>query len=278
MGHIKHTSTFSSVMSSSSTFLLTALAWAFFAANSFAAPFPQNNQEPQQPTVQVGNSRITLGGILAGIIAIIFGLFIWSMGFKLYKPTIFVIGTLIGTIIGYTILTRAEPGERYAVREVVLLFGSIAIGLVFGIGLLFLRKLSVIMLGGLGGYFLGMFVLGLRPGTTIEQGWGRAIFLVILAIVGLVIGISGGKVFIIAVTAFIGAYGVVFGIDCFANTGFVEAAARSMSFGFVNSSDYRFDGKIIVMHVVILVLTAIGVFLQLGLNKNRPLWYTDAKK
>ncbi|KAI8834663.1 hypothetical protein BC829DRAFT_422214 [Chytridium lagenaria] len=260
-----------------SSIVFTALTWVLLATTAFTAPVPQSNI-PEKASNELNNVKLTLGGGLTGALSILVGGFILFFGFKLYKPTIFVVGSIIGSMLGYNILIRVEPSNGYPSRELVLLLGSIAIGILFGFLLLCLRRLCIFALGAVGGFFLAIFILGLRPGSLIESGWGRWIFIAVFVIIGIVAALKLEKPLVIFVTSFAGSYGVIFGVDCFAGVGFAEAAARAVAGGNVDVSAFQVDGKVIAMAISVLVLTAIGVVVQYRINRGRLQWIQDSKK
>ncbi|KAI8834664.1 hypothetical protein BC829DRAFT_458449 [Chytridium lagenaria] len=254
--------------------LITCLT--LLSTPAFSTPLPQNII--QQANTNVTTTKLSLGPILTGAITLLVGGFILFFGFKLYKPTIFIVGTIIGAIAGYSILIQSEPENGYPSRDLVLLFGSIGIGVIFGFLLLCLRRICIFAVGALGGFFIAIFILGLRPGSLIETGWGRWIFIAVFVILGIVAAFKIEKPLVIAATSFVGAYGVIFGIDCFANLGFAEAAARAVSGGNVDVSAFRVNGNIFAMAISVLVLAAIGVFVQFRISRGQDTWIQDCRK
>ncbi|KAJ3097508.1 hypothetical protein HDU96_000368 [Phlyctochytrium bullatum] len=234
-----------------------------------------------------GGYNLTGGQGILGVIAIAIGVFFLSLGYRFYKPVIFLVGFLTTGIGGYVLLVHVEPSGGYPSREYVILFGSIGIGLIGRLHrkyprlipsflnpkgggiLLCLRRLSVFLIGAVGGFFLSMFILGWRTNGLIESGWGRAIFILIVIIACVAAAFWLEKHVVIAATSLTGSYLVVFGIDCYAHVGFREASGNFLSTRSVNSNDYDLNPKVIAMASTVVVLTLLGMIVQYKINRNK---------
>ncbi|KAJ3129429.1 hypothetical protein HK101_005234 [Irineochytrium annulatum] len=215
-------------------------------------------------------------GIL-GVICMVVGAFLLIFGHKLWRPTLFLAGFVAGSVIGYSILANVEPSGGYPRREDVLLFGAIAFGIIGGMLTLCVRTLGLAIIGGLGGYFLAIFILGLHDDGIIESGWGRAIFLAAMVIAGIVFVFYFEKHAIIIATAAAGAYLIVFGIDCFAHVGFVQATQEFLSAGSNHSiTGFEVNWKVIALDVTVVVLFVMGLIIQYRINMGRT-FFDDRK-
>jgi hypothetical protein len=132
--------------------------------------------------------------------------FFLLFGFKLWKPTIFLAGFVLAASLGYLVLIRLEPEGGYGNRESVLLGGSVGVGILGGCILLCLRKLGLAAIGAIGGYALSLFVLGFQTDGLIQSGWGRAIFIIILIIIGIILVFFIEKHVVIISTSLAGGY------------------------------------------------------------------------
>jgi hypothetical protein len=74
--------------------------------------------------------NLTVQQGLLGAVAMGIGSFMMIFGFKLYKPTLFLGGFLLGVVLGYTLLINIEPSGGWPSRDNVLLFGSFGIGFI----------------------------------------------------------------------------------------------------------------------------------------------------
>ncbi|KAJ3098395.1 hypothetical protein HDU97_004023 [Phlyctochytrium planicorne] len=173
--------------------------------------------------------------------------------YRLYKPTIFLAGLLIGACAGYMLLVHVEPPEGYPSREYVILFGSLGIGAI----------------GAIGGFFLALFILGFRSNGLIESGLGRAIFIAIIVIICVAAAFWLERHVVIISTSFSGAYLIVFGIDCYAHVGFIEASGNFLSTRQLNYGSYDLNGKVIALAATLVVLGIIGLVVQYRFNKGK---------
>ena len=171
------------------------------------------------------------------------------------------------SIIAYSILINAEPATGYPSRGNVLLWGSLAIGILGGLVFLCIRKWGVMIIGALAGFVLAIFLLSLKSGGIISAGWGKAVFIIVFVIIGIVTAFFIEKEVVIVGTSLIGAYGVAFGVDCFAHTGFRVAVRTFISErGHFEASDYTLDGKTIGLIVSFFILAVIGIIVQFRMN------------
>ncbi|KAJ3417003.1 hypothetical protein HDV05_007485 [Chytridiales sp. JEL 0842] len=208
-------------------------------------------------------------GIL-GFIAIGIGFFFLIMGFKLWKPTIFLAGLVAAGSLTYLIMIRLEPGGGYANRDTVLLATSLGVGIVGGFIMLCLRKLGLAAVGGIGGYALSLFILGFQSYGLIQSGVGRAIFIGIVIIICILLVFFIEKHVVIISTSLAGAYLVIFGIDMYAHVGFKEASQTFFASG--ASMDYALfviNPKVIAMTASVGVLFLIGIIVQYRMNRGK---------
>ncbi|KAI9346619.1 hypothetical protein BDR26DRAFT_855849 [Obelidium mucronatum] len=213
---------------------------------------------------------ITANDGILGAVAIGVGFYFLILGFKLYKPTMFLMGFVAGAIAGYSALMHFRPAGGYPSDSNVIMYGSGALGLMTGSLLLCIIKLGIAIIGGVGGLFLSLFILGLRDFGVIEYGTGRTIFICACVLVGIISAFFLEKHVVIVATSFVGGYGICFGIDCFAKVGFRTASEAFLSSG--NSSslvEFQTNPKVIALCVSILVLTLGGVLIQYRINGGR---------
>ncbi|KAJ1552348.1 hypothetical protein HK405_011671, partial [Cladochytrium tenue] len=208
-----------------------------------------------------------LGGLCIGV-----GLLLLFCGLRLYRPTVFLAGAVLGSAAGYAALVRLRPSSGYANEDTVLLLGPLAVGVVVGGFFLCMRRLAVCGVGAAGGFVVAMFVLGLRTGGAISSGWGRTVFVVVLCAVGGVAALAVEKHVVLVATSVTGAYGVVFGIDCFAHAGFVEASKSFVESGpgAAELAEFTVSAKVVALVVGFAVLALIGAVVQ-----YRTAWRRD---
>ncbi|KAJ3272554.1 hypothetical protein HDU76_010901 [Blyttiomyces sp. JEL0837] len=180
-------------------------------------------------------------------------------------------GFIFGACLTYAILTLAEPGNGYPSRDWVLLIGCVVGGLLVGGIALCLHGLAISLIGSIGGLVLALFILGFNTGGVIQSGWGRFIFILIFMIIGAIIAIKVERWAVIVATSLVGGFGVIYGIDCYAHTGFKDGAALFLGGGSdrFNVVVFEVNSKVIAMSISVLVLAAIGTFVQYRMNIGR---------
>ena len=196
-----------------------------------------------------GGYSFSTGSILTGILCIVLGFVLLFYGYRILKTVLFITGFYVFckcihssslAIIGYALLTQFEPTGGYDNRDLVLIFGSLAIGIVGGLLSYFIFRLGLFMMGALAGLLLALFLLSLKNGGLIPDPTGRIVFLVFMALLGGIVIQFFVKPLVIIFTSFDGAYSIVYGIDIFAQTGFNEIARDYLSGKATSVSTYRY--------------------------------------
>lgn len=208
--------------------------------------------------------------VVSGIILIIVGLMLLFAGYRLLRPTLFIAGMAIFTVLGYILLTRLEPAGGYQNHETVLLLGSLAIGLIGGFLAFFLFSVGLSLLGALGGGSLAMFLLSWRSQGLITSETGRAIFIAVFAVLGAIAMHFLQKPAVIVASSFGGSYLLFTGIDVFTKTGF-NAALRLFLSGdlALDVSGFTADGPLYGLLVGVLVVALVGMAVQYSQNRGR---------
>jgi hypothetical protein len=190
--------------------------WFSFLLSFTLAQTAQNITDFQNFTTE-----LTASAIASGVICLVFGLLLLFAGYRLLKPMLFLAGLYVFTILGFAILTKAEPAAGYPNSDAVLFWGSIAIGVLGGILSLVLLQFGLTMLGALAGFCLAVFILSLKSGGLIESSGGRIALIVCLCLLGAILIHFFEKPLIIVCSSMAGSYSIVYGIDTFAKVGYV---------------------------------------------------------
>ncbi|KAJ3300810.1 hypothetical protein HK104_000003 [Borealophlyctis nickersoniae] len=242
--------------------LILLLGVALAAAQNASDAFSGN-------TVDSGRHIIAQTAVF-GVIAIVAGFFFLFFGHRLFKPTLFLAGFYFFGCIGYVILINAEPYAAYSNRETVLLVGSIAFGVVGGLLAICVWKVALAFLGALGGFFFALFILSWKEGGAINPPYGRAIFIIIMCVIGVIAIFILQKPVIIVCTSIIGAYSIVMGIDAFAQTGFAASANDFLTSSSKRSfHTFETNGKVYGLLITMIVLAVIGILAQFKINVGR---------
>ncbi|KAJ3251444.1 hypothetical protein HDU77_005871 [Chytriomyces hyalinus] len=228
---------------------------------------------PIPTTISVASDYITASDSVLGVFCILAGAALLVLGFRLYKPTVFLAGSVAGGVITYSVLVQCRPKAGYPNDEVVLTFVPLAVGFVCGLIVLCVSKIALVIVGGSGGLLAALYLLAWKPmeATSNSAGnAGRIAFLCVLTLIGMVVILFAEKPAVIWSTSFSGAYGITFGVDCFAKTGFMNNAGQALQKGKAYNS-YAFDRKpeVIVMGVGCAVLSVAGAMIQYRINLGR---------
>ena len=184
---------------------------------------------------------LTASAIASGVICIVFGLLFLFAGYRLLKPMLFLAGLYVFTILGFAILTKAQPAGGYPNSDAVLFWGSLAIGVLGGILSLVLFQFGLTMLGVLAGFCLSVFILSLKSGGLIESAGGRIALIVVLCLLGAILIHFFEKPLIIIFSSMGGSYSIVYGIDTFAKMGYVATLRAYANAGFTSGQIPRYE-------------------------------------
>ncbi|KAL7748459.1 hypothetical protein RI367_006154 [Sorochytrium milnesiophthora] len=207
------------------------------------------------------NAVLSAGSIVAGVIFIVVGLLFTFWGARLLKVVIFLTGAWIFAAIAWGVLAAIEPAGGWTHGTAIFWGVTIVAALLGGALLTCLYKVGVFAVGALGGFTLAVWILSLSNGGLISGSLGQKIFMAVLAVLGGIAMVMAERPVTRIATSIAGSYGVFFGIDMFARTGFSNAAL-----GFVGhpslAQAYTFHGAVIGMVVGFVVLALIGMFVQ----------------
>ncbi|GBC01196.1 hypothetical protein RclHR1_00410023 [Rhizophagus clarus] len=224
----------------------------------------QNNNDP---TLGIGNQNgsLTPHQIVTGVILIVTGIIFCFFGRRVYKLTLFLIGFYIGTIIAWIVISNAG-GFKSAAGETILLIVSLAIGFVVGSIFMCCSSVAIWLLGALAGYAFALFILAWRSDGLIHSNAGRIIFIVALAILGLLLACFFKNSLIILGTAFIGAYAIILGIDLFVRTGFAQSVRAFLDRN--DDTPYATNTKVYLMLAGMLGFFIVGSLFQFSYHRN----------
>ncbi|KAI9089470.1 hypothetical protein DFS34DRAFT_388415 [Phlyctochytrium arcticum] len=173
-------------------------------------------------------------------------------------------------MVAFILMSRFEPSGGYPNRDTVLLLGSLACGIVGGGISLCLWRIGLILLGATAGFLFGMFILSWESGGVIKDGKGRIIFLAVMTALPAIFISFFQKILLVVASSIAGAYSVIFGIDCYAKTGFTDSARNFL----VGADKFSFtvfarDGKVIALLCSMIALAIIGMIVQFRIFKRK---------
>ncbi|KAI8999886.1 hypothetical protein DFJ74DRAFT_697949 [Hyaloraphidium curvatum] len=245
---------------------LAVLIGNFLAASAQKLPPPFYFPDPNT----VAN-QITAAGITAGVITIVAGVLMCLFGIRLFRICLFFAGAYLFGIIAYTLLYVFEPanGVGYPVNRYWLYVGVTAgAGLVGGLLLGLLWQLGLIVLGAVGGLFLGLFISGLL--SNVLPSWGGIVIIVVLAIVGAIAIWFLQTPLIIISTSIAGSVSTFWGIDFFVQVGFNQMLTVLFKGQFQEFDGWNWTPALIGMVVGCGVFAGVGMLLQFCVFSHHP--------
>ncbi|KAJ3010680.1 hypothetical protein HKX48_007240 [Thoreauomyces humboldtii] len=251
-----------------SAHILATLFWICLAANESLA------QSGSDVDNDVENARkIIAQKAVLGALTIVVGLILLIVGQRIWKATLFFCGFFITGLAGYILLVHFEPSSGYDHRQTVLLLGSLACGMVGGGIALCLWKLGLVALGATAGFLFGMFLLSWKSNGLVSGTNGRIILLSICTGIGAILAVVLQKRLLIVGTSIAGAYSVIFGIDCFAQTGFTQSVNNFLSSpSTVNYENFDRSRDVIILLCAMVVLAVLGIIIQARFTRRIEVW------
>jgi hypothetical protein len=243
-------------------FLLIVIA---MLSSALAAPVDEINGIARNADV---NAPLTTGAGVVGALAILIGLFLVLAGVRLFKLALFAGGFLLFSNLTALVLVKLAPAEGFS--DMVLLLVPIGVGILGGLIAYKVWRFGVSLIGGLGGAFVALLILGSTNGGLFQSELTRYIFIAIFAAIGAFAIHWFEKPVLVLSTSLVGGYLIMFGIDVFVKTGFTNAA---MAFLFKNADGqdivYTASGSVIAMMAGVVVLTVGGCIYQYRSNEGK---------
>lgn len=207
---------------------------------------------------------------LTAIIAIAIGLFQCFYGYRLYRPTVFLLGFILAFLVLVLFLFEIWTGpDSPSYKGYVIVAFAIVAGILFGFLVASIAWVAVVVSGAVLGFFLSTFIYTLAL-YSIKSKPANLVFYNTL-VIGMVLGCIAGYEFqspiLILSCAFSGAYLIVRGVSVFIG-GFpaeLDLASQTQS-GIQDESTAWYY----IYLASILILTAAGVFVQ------RRLYFSDS--
>lgn len=214
----------------------------------------------QLPDVSsAGTDALGMSGVVSGILLLVLGLIAAFFGLRLFRPALFIVGFVMFSVLGYTILSQPV----LQISDTVIVAGSLGIGLVGGFIAYALVKLGLLVLGGVGGISLAFFLLSWQGNVLAISETGRTVFIVFCALVGAILIHFLEKPAIIIFTSILGSYVFCNGVDVFAKVGF-NASTKALLNGDIKTSSLLLvsNPKLYAVLACVPVMAMIGMSVQ----------------
>ena len=200
--------------------------------------------------------------ILGGVSFVLFGI-------RLMKPTLGVTGFLFFSGLAFTVLGRLQVqfGDQTELIYFAICLGA---GLVGGAITVFLWRLGLALLGGLGGFSLSMFVLSFNPSVLMTNETYRFAFIGTLALIGALLPTFFEKAVIIVSTSIVGSFMLLLGVDFFAQAGFVRILPSSLA----DAKNYQFTNTTWGFIGSFAVVALLGMIVQYNVTGRKTKGYS----
>ncbi|KAI3638331.1 hypothetical protein MIR68_003942 [Amoeboaphelidium protococcarum] len=206
--------------------------------------------------------------IFMGVLIMLTGLVFLFFGRRMFKPALFLAGFYVFAGLMYVILVHMETFKKDgqsnwgSSRTTIYICSSIAAGIVGGFILSAFWKLGLFAMGGLGGFTVAIYIMSWSSKTLIQNDSGRTVLIVFLCVIGGITAMFFENHLIIISTSFAGAYGLMYGVDTFLNSGFRNAASSILR---GHPADYQIhDSRVYTLLGCMLACFAVGLAVQYG--------------
>lgn len=166
---------------------------------------------------------ITVAQGFTGIVCMLIGLYFLIFGYNSFRGTLGFTGFVFFACMTWIGLVNNEPQYGYPHNEIVYICVSVGLGLVGAFLFIFLYPIALYFIGGLGGFFLAVYILSWKENLVIQIQVARICFIIGLGVVMAILILLAESYCVIFCTAFIGGYLFMLGLDLFIHTGMVNA-------------------------------------------------------
>ncbi|KAL1915904.1 uncharacterized protein VTP21DRAFT_6292 [Calcarisporiella thermophila] len=204
-----------------------------------------------------------------GAILILTGLFLLFGTFYSLRGALFFIGFLVFSLICFIALTNAEPAQGYANRIIVYMCICFIFAFIGGMIFIFLFKLALFFIGGMGGFSLAMFILSWSENHIILNDIARYFFIVSFVVLGIFLMAFIEWYVILFAVSITGAVCLIVGMDMFINAGLWISMWDLLDDNPNHVIVYRMDWRVYSELGAILALTLIGAAASFFMFRGR---------
>ncbi|KAL0087879.1 hypothetical protein J3Q64DRAFT_1466235 [Phycomyces blakesleeanus] len=187
------------------------------------------------------------------------GIYFLLFGYRFFRSTLGLVGFVFFAAMTWIGLVNNEPPFGYTHNEIVYVCVPVGLGIVGAILFIFVYPIAIYFVGGLGGYFLAVFILSWKSSLVIQIEVARICFIVGLGVVMAILVFMIESYTIIFCTAFIGGYLLMLGLDLFIHTGFVNSWLLIFDGNSHHNNAYIMKVPLYVMLSFIIVFTLISI-------------------
>jgi hypothetical protein len=176
--------------------------------------------------------RLSIQGVLGGIVLLVIALLLWFR--SLWDTTLAgnyvqgMVGFITMGFVTWVMLANFEPAGTYGTNRLTIYFiVPLIVGTITSLLMARTLHLYIMLLGGLGGLALGLWVLGWKTNLSVTSSYGRAILLTVLVVVFMLLAPAHPHIHKLG-TALSASYILFMGLDIFFHTGFLYIFTATM--------------------------------------------------
>ncbi|KAI9269949.1 hypothetical protein BY458DRAFT_510358 [Sporodiniella umbellata] len=204
-----------------------------------------------------------------GAVLIATGLFLCTMGFRLFKPMLAVVGLLTLGTMAWIALINAKPDSGYLNDSITMVAVPAGLGVLGAAVYVQFWYITIYLVGALGGLAMAAFVCTWKENLVIEHWVGRPCFLAGMAVAAGACTFFAARPMVFFATSFVGAYSVMLGIDCLARRGYI--AGFQVLFNHRHWLEYSLSKYVYVLLAMTLVLFFFSMAWQMVYNAAHQL-------
>ncbi|KAI8362588.1 hypothetical protein BD560DRAFT_404258 [Blakeslea trispora] len=202
-----------------------------------------------------------LGGVLIAL-----GIFLCSFGFRLSKIMLCVMGLLTFGSMTWIALANLRPESGYSRDEITMIVVPVGVGVVGAIVYYVLWNIALYLVGAFGGFVFAVFICSWKSNFVIEHLIGRYCFIGGMALAFAILIWAALRPALFFTTSFVGAYIIMFGIDCLARTGFIAGPQALLNRNPRHMIEYRLSTTIYVLLAMVIAAFLFSLVWQLIFN------------
>lgn len=201
-----------------------------------------------------------------GAILIALGLFLCSMGARMFRYMLPVMGLLTFGSMAWIGLANCRPASGYSMDSITMIVVPACIGVVGAIAYYFVWTVATYLASAFAGFLFAVFILSWRSDLVITNLIGRSCFLGGMALVAGAATYFMSRKMIFFSTSFVGAYIFMFGVDCLSRTGFIAGPQAMLNRNPNHRVEYVVSTWIYVMLAMIILMFLISLVWQMIFN------------
>ncbi|KAG2223995.1 hypothetical protein INT45_009581 [Circinella minor] len=204
---------------------------------------------------------------VAGSILLILGLYLMTMGVRTLRLTLGVVGFLTFGALTWIGLANSSPSGGYSNDPITMITVPAGLGILGAVCYIILERVTVYLIGALGGLALALYICSWREDHVITQDVARACFLAVLPIFMTAITFMAKHYMLLFSTAFAGSYIFIVGIDLLAHTGYLTGIKGILDR--THQTPYDISTHVYAMLAMTIVLCLISLGCQYFFNKGK---------